>query len=329
VLGQRIAVLGDAKSGKTTFLEQLGVNQIDTNRIVVYVLIGKRGVEIDQLVNMLNRTGAIKHSIVVVAGVFDSLTQSYIAPFVGASIAEHLWYGGRDVVIVYDDLSAHAKAYREISLLSETTPGRESYPGDMFYTHSSLLERAGKLAVNGCTLTALPVVITPGDDITASLPTSVMSITDGQIIFDLASFRENIRPAVNIGLSVSRVGGRVQNGREKVVSGSLFKQLVAYRTAQEFSHYGSELADETKHTLQLGQMIYETLRQPPADLYTLAEQQLMLEAVLLSKGERTLNISALKQSAHELAPNMVDVSDEQWQEQISALLEKATIKVGL
>lgn len=329
VLGQRIAVLGDTKSGKTTFLEQMGVNQTSTGRIVVYVLIGKRKVDVDQLIGALNDSGAINHSIVVVASVFDSLTQSYIAPFVGAAIAEFLWYGGHDVVIVYDDLSSHAKVYREISLLSETTPGRESYPGDMFYTHSALLERAGKLAANGKTLTALPVVITPGDDITASLPTSIMSITDGQIIFDLASFRQNIRPAVNVGLSVSRVGGRVQNDRQKAVSGELFKQLAAYRTALEFAHYGSEIAVETKHSLQLGKLIYETLRQPPSDLYSLTEQQLMLEVVLKSAGERTMNIAALKSAVRADAQNIAGMNDEQQQQQVAALLDKVTIQAGL
>jgi len=329
VLGQRIAVLGDSKSGKTTFLEQLGVNQTDTSRIVVYVLIGKRKVDVDQLINRLNETGAINHSVVVVASVFDSLAQSYIAPFVGAAIAEFLWYAGRDTIIIYDDLSSHAKVYREISLLAETTAGRESYPGDMFYTHSALLERAGKLAANGSTLTALPVVITPGDDITASLPTSIMSITDGQIIFDLASFRENIRPAVNIGLSVSRVGGRVQDDRQKVVSGDLFKQLAAYRTALEFAHYGTEVADETKRSLLLGKLIYETLRQPPSELYSLTEQQLMLEAVLQSAGQRTMNIAALKQGARELAPSVSGMNDVQHQESVATLLDKATIQAGL
>jgi F-type H+-transporting ATPase subunit alpha len=199
----------------------------------------------------------------------------------------------------------------------------------MFYTHSALLERAGKLAANGRTLTALPVIITPGDDITASLPTSIMSITDGQIIFDLASFRENIRPAVNVGLSVSRVGGRVQNDRQKIVSGTLFKQLAAYRTAMEFAHYGSELGEDAKYSLQLGRAIYETLRQAPADLYTLAEQQLMLEVVLRGGGERTLNVFALKQAVREQAPHMAEMNADQQQEYIQKLLDQVTIKAGL
>lgn len=309
VLGQRIAILGDTKSGKSSFLLQLGVNQTNTDRVVVYVLIGKRRVEIDQLLRTLNDTGAINNSIVIVASIFDSLAQSYIAPYIGCAIAEYLWNKGRDVVVIYDDLSAHAKVYREVSLLSNGNPGRDSYPGDMFFAHSSLLERAGKLAVNGKTLTALPVVVTPGDDITAFLPTSIMSITDGQIIFDLTSFRQNIRPAVNTGLSVSRVGGRAQTQRQKQLSGILFKKLADYRQAAEFAHFGSDLAPETQAAVQLGQLLYEAFRQPPTQLFTILEQQIMLETVLASAGLRKLNIGLLKLKAQELAPAIKTETD--------------------
>ena len=303
VLGQRIAVMGDVKSGKTTFLSQLGVNQIGADRIVIYVLIGKRRVEIDQLVNTLTETGAIAHSIVVVANVFDSLAQSYIAPYVGCAIAEHLWQTvGRDVVIIYDDLSAHAKIYREVSLLARANPGRDSYPGDMFFAHSSLLERAGKLRSNEKTLTALPVVVTPGDDITAYLPTSIMSITDGQIIFDLATFRQNIRPAVNTGLSVSRVGGRAQTASQKTLSLQLMRALAAYREAQEFAHFGSDLSTESRQTLELGRQLFDVLRQPPGELYSIVEQQLSLQAVMTAGGQRQLNVQGIKTLSRETAP---------------------------
>lgn len=305
VLGQRIAVMGDTKSGKSAFLMQLGVNQQGTDRVVVYVLIGKRRAEIDQLVATLTETGAIANSIVVVANVFDSLAQSYIAPYVGCAIAEHLWYTiGRDVVIIYDDLSSHAKVYREVSLLARVNPGRDSYPGDMFFAHSSLLERAGKLASNGRTLTALPVVVTPGDDITAYLPTSIMSITDGQIIFDLATFRQNIRPAVNTGLSVSRVGGRAQTASQKVLSGALMQRLAAYREALEFAHFGSDLSLESKQVLELGRQLYEVLRQPPTIRYGIIEQQLSLRTVILGGGQRTMDIQALKAQAHQVADTL-------------------------
>jgi len=324
VMGQRIAILGDTKSGKSSFLQQLGINQAGTDRIVIYVLIGKRRVEIDQLVRNLNETGAIKSSIVVVANIFDSLAQSYIAPYVGCAIAEHLWYGGHDVVIIYDDLTSHAKIYREVSLLSGANPGRDSYPGDMFFAHSSLLERAGKLATNGKTLTALPVVSTPNDDITAFLPTSIMSITDGQIIFDLVSFRQNIRPAVNAGLSVSRVGGRAQTTRQKQLALNLFKKLADYRQAAEFAHFGSEMAPETKMSLQLGELLQEAFRQPPSDLYNPVEQQLILETVLASAGQRKLNVGLLKLEARKLAPSLK--TDADFDKLVPQLLQLSTME---
>lgn len=318
VMGQRIAVLGDTKSGKTTFLTQLGTNQKGTDRIVVYVLIGKRHVEIDQLLQSLNASGAIANSIVVVANMFDSLAQSFIAPYVGCAIAEHLWYNGRDVVIMYDDLSSHAKVYREVALLCGDNPGRESYPGDMFFAHSSLLERAGKLTSNGKTLTALPVVITPGDDITAFLPTSIMSITDGQIIFDLASFRQNIRPAVNAGLSVSRVGGRAQTPRQKQLSGTIFKRLAEYRQASEFAHFGSDIAPETKLSLELGRMIQEAFRQTPNELFTLVEQEIILQTIIRSGGQNKLNIGLLKLQAKQVGPSVT--SDAEFEQAVTQLL---------
>lgn len=324
VMGQRIAVLGDTKSGKSAFLTQLGTNQKDTDRIVVYVLIGKRRVEIDQLLHLLNETGAIANSIVVVANIFDSLAQSYIAPYVGCAVAEYLWHKGKDVVVIYDDLSSHAKVFREVALLCGDNPGRESYPGDMFFAHSSLLERAGKLTKNSKTLTALPVVITPGDDITAFLPTSVMSITDGQIIFDLASFRQNIRPAVNAGLSVSRVGGRAQTPRQKQLSSTIFKKLADFRQASEFAHFGSDIAPETKLSLELGRLIQEALHQAPNELYSLAEQELVLQTVLRSGGQNKLNIGLLKLQAKQLAPSIR--SDEQFNQVVTQLLSAVVME---
>lgn len=309
VLGQRIAILGDTKSGKSSFLQQLGINQTGSDRVVIYVLIGKRRVEIEQLVSRLNETGAIKNSIVIVADMFASLAQSYIAPYVGCAIGEHLWHGGRDVVLIYDDLSSHAKVYREVALLAGANPGRDSYPGDMFFAHSSLLERAGKLASNGKTLTALPVVITPGDDITAFLPTSVMSITDGQLVFDLATFRQNIRPAINSGLSVSRVGGRSLDQRQKLLSSLLFKKLADYRQAAEFAHFGSDLAPETQASLLLGQLINDAFRQGTGELWSPTEQQLLLETILVSAGQRKLNVGLLKLKVRELAPNVKSEAD--------------------
>jgi F-type H+-transporting ATPase subunit alpha len=327
VLGQRIAVMGDTKSGKTSFILQVGENQTGSDRIVVYVLIGKRRVEVDSIIESLNKSGAIANSIVVVANVFDSLAQSYIAPYVACAMAEYLWYGGRDVVVIYDDLTSHAKVYREVSLLAHANPGRDSYPGDMFHAHSSLLERAGKLSSNDKTLTAIPVVITPGDDITAYLPTSIMSITDGQIIFDLASFRRNIRPAVNAGLSVSRVGGRAQTQAQKELSGALFKKLAEYRQAQELAHFGSDLASETRQTLELGNQLTEALRQPPTERRTIAEQQLALQTIILGNGQKPLNVGSLKVQARDLAGTIQ--SDEEIAKMATDLLGNVTIEASV
>lgn len=314
VLGQRIAILGDSKSGKSTFLSQLSASQEGTDRVVVYVLIGKRKVDIEHLLAGLRESGAMEHTIVVLADIFESLTQSYLAPYAACAMAEHLWYAGQDTIIIYDDLSSHAEAYRQLSLLQEVDPGRDSYPGDMFYAHSSLLERAGKLLSNNKTLTSLPVVMTPNDDITAYLSTSIMSITDGQIIFDLGLFREGIRPAVNAGLSVSRVGGQAQTVRQKQLSGTLFQNLAKYHQAEEFSHFGSSLSQEAGIDLKLGKQIYQALQQPPQERHTLVEQQLILETVLLGAGKADIDITGLKEAAKKVG----DVKDEKAFDRIEA-----------
>lgn len=316
VLGQRIAILGDSKSGKSTFLSQLIANQQGSEKIAVFVLIGKRKVDIEHLLSSLRESGAMSNTIVVLANIFDSLTMSYIAPYAACSMAEALWYGegeqgtgGRDVIIMYDDLSSHAEAYRQLSLLQEVDPGRDSYPGDIFYTHSSLLERAGKLLTNGKTLSSLPVVLTPNDDITAYLPTNIMSITDGQIIFDLGYFRKGVRPAVNSGLSVSRVGGQAQNKRQKQLSSGLFKALAKYRQADEFSHFSSQLSAETRADLARGKHLYAALQQPPEELHSLAEQQLMLEVIMHSPDDRPIDVAGLKKAVKERAPEVKSDED--------------------
>ena len=309
VLGQRIAILGDSKSGKSTFLSQLSANQQGTDRIVVYVLIGKRKVDIERLLSDLQRSGAMEHTIVVLANIFDSLTQSYLAPYAACSMAEYLWYNGQDVIIIYDDLSSHAEAYRQLSLLQEVDPGRDSYPGDIFYTHSSLLERAGKLLTNDKTLTSLPVVLTPNDDITAYLSTNIMSITDGQIIFDLGYFRKGIRPAVNAGLSVSRVGGQAQTKRQKQLSTALFKALANYHQAEEFSHFSSQLSKDARIDLARGRHLYQALRQVPEQLFSLPEQQLLLETIMKSNNDLAIDVPGLKQAVKGRGADMKSEAD--------------------
>lgn len=319
VLGQRIAILGDSKSGKSTFLGQLSASQAGKDRVVVYVLIGKRKVDIEMLLSDLRTSGAMDHTIVVMADIFDSLSQSYLAPYAACAMAEDLWYDGHDVIIIYDDLSSHAEAYRQLSLLQERDPGRDSYPGDIFYAHSSLLERAGKLKNNMKTLTALPVIVTPNDDITGYLSTNIMSITDGQIIFDLKVFRQGIRPAVNAGLSVSRVGGQAQTVRQKRLSGLLFKKLANYHQAEEFSHFGSSLSKEASIDLLLGKQLYEALSQTPEEIHSLVEQQIILETVLMGEGKVNIDVKALKASAQK---SFTEVKNEKDFDRIEAELFK-------
>jgi F-type H+-transporting ATPase subunit alpha len=326
VKGQRIAVLGDNKTGKSAFTMQLTLAQAGTGRFVVHVLISKRKADVDRLITKLNESGAMAFCVVIVASIFDSLTQSYLAPYIGATIAEHFWHGGQDGIIVYDDLSNHAKVYRELSLLLKVSPGRASYPGDMFYAHSSLLERAGRLATNGASLASIPVVLTPNNDITAPLPTSIMSITDGQLIFDTEAFRAGIRPAVSVGLSVSRVGGVGQNKRQKKLTASLFKKLAAYRQAAEFSHFGSELAIESRADLELGKKIYEALKQPPDIIYTANQQDLILGTVMKTEGKISINIDSLKRKATELGASMTAESD--WEATTAQLLTEVTVQAA-
>lgn len=325
VLGQRIAVMGDSKTGKSGFLARLAASQVGSDRVIVQVLIGKRKADVATLMSSLEASGAIKQTVVVVANIFDSLAQAYLAPYVGCAIAENLWHQGRDVVVIYDDLTSHAKVYRELSLLAHASPGRDSYPGDMFYAHSALLERSGKLAKNSKTLTALPVVLTPNNDITAYLPTNIMSITDGQLVMDPALISQGIQPPVNIGLSVSRVGGRAQGSAQKGLAGRLFKKLADFRQAAEFAHFGSELALGSRADLELGKLVYAVFNQRTSELYSLAEQQLLFETILASGGKQAINVETLKRQVRELAKS---AGDEDYQSLVNQLIRDNTLQAA-
>ncbi len=310
VRGQRMALIGDSKSGKSTFATQLSINQKNTDQVVVYCLIAKKHSDVDTLLARLQENGAIDKAIVVVSTIFDSLIMSYIVPYVACSMAEYLWQKlDQDTIVIYDDLTSHAHAYREVALLSGVSPGRDSYPGDMFYAHSSLLERAGRLAKTGKCLTSIPVVHVANGDITAYLPTNIMSITDGQWVLDMATFRSGIRPAVNIGLSVTRAGGIGHSDRQKILSAEILKILSDYRQAEEFSHFGAELAQEAKHALLIGQKILDVMTQSPLDTYSFMAQQLMLDIVVHLSDSDRLDVNILKLKVAESAKLVIKEED--------------------
>lgn len=320
VRGQRMALLGDSKSGKSSLVTQLTINQKNTDQIVVYCLIAKRRSDIDSLLNHLQDNGGLDKAIIVVSTMFESLVMSYLAPYVACSIAEYLWQKcDQDTIIIYDDLTSHAQVHREISLLSDVSPGRDSYPGDMFYVHSSLLERAGRLDKSGKCLTSVPVVHTAAGDITAYLPTNVMSMTDGQWILDMEVFRSGIRPALSTSLSVTRTGGVGHSKRQKGIAAKALKTLADYRQAEEFSHFGSELAAEARHALLTGKRLFTVLTQSPSETVSLMGQQLMLDIILNLEDGKDLDIHAMKTIVGEFAAQVTKDEDyEKVREQLKA-----------
>ncbi len=303
--GQRMAMLGDSKVGKTALAAQVAINQKNSDVIVIYVLIAKRQRDVAELVNNLERNEALSKAVVIVTNSFDSLVATYLVPYVGAAHGEYFWHQcNMDTIVIYDDLTAHAQAYREISLIAGVSPGRDSYPGDMFYTHSSLLERGGKTASNHATQTLIPIVYAPGADITAYLPTNIMSITDGQWILDGQIFRDTMRPAVSTGLSVTRVGGVGANARQKSLADRLNKTLAGYRTAEEYAHFGTELSADAQADYDKGKVLFRLMNQEIGEIYSFVEQQFLMQIVLDSRPEEIIDVAALKAKVHDYAPRL-------------------------
>ena len=262
--GQRELIIGDRQTGKTSIAVDTILNQKGKDVVCIYVAIGQKASTVAKLVNTLTKNGAMDYSIVLSSTASESASLQYIAPYAGTALAEYFMYKGKDVLIVYDDLSKHAVAYRALSLLLERSPGREAYPGDVFYLHSRLLERSSKLSdeLGGGSITALPIIETQAGDVSAYIPTNVISITDGQIFLESDLFNSGMRPAVNVGLSVSRVGGAAQTKAMKKASGSIRIDLAQFREMEVFTQFSSDLDAATKEQLQYGNSLMEMLKQP-------------------------------------------------------------------
>ncbi len=280
--GQRELIIGDRQTGKTAIAIDAILNQKGQNMICVYVSIGQKDSKLRKLQTRLEEGGAMEYTIIVSAGSSESASLSYIAPYTGVAIAEYFMDQGKDVLIIYDDLSKHAVAYREISLLLRRPPGREAYPGDVFYLHSRLLERACRKnqEYGGGSITALPIIETQAGDISAYIPTNVISITDGQIFLETDLFYKGIRPAVNVGFSVSRVGSSAQIKAMKKVAGTLKLDLAQFRELEAFAQFGSDLDDATKRQLERGKRAVEVLKQPQYSPVIVEHQVVVLYALV-------------------------------------------------
>ena len=278
--GQRELIIGDRQTGKTSIAMDTILNQKGKDVVCIYVAIGQKASTIAKLVNTLKKNDAMDYTIIVTATASDPAPLQYIAPYSGTALAEYFMYQGRDVLIIYDDLSKHAVAYRAISLLLERSPGREAYPGDVFYLHSRLLERSSRLTpeAGGGSITALPIIETQAGDVSAYIPTNVISITDGQIYLESELFNAGQRPAVNVGLSVSRVGGAAQTKAMKKAAGSVRIDLAQYREMEVFTQFSSDLDDNTKKQLAHGRALMELLKQPLGNPFSMAEQVITLVA---------------------------------------------------
>ena len=324
--GQRELIIGDRQTGKTSIAVDTILNQKGKDVVCIYVAIGQKASTVAKLVNTLTKNGAMDYSIVLSSTASESASLQYIAPYAGTALAEYFMYKGKDVLIVYDDLSKHAVAYRALSLLLERSPGREAYPGDVFYLHSRLLERSSKLndELGGGSITALPIIETQAGDVSAYIPTNVISITDGQIFLESDLFNSGMRPAVNVGLSVSRVGGAAQTKAMKKASGTIRIDLAQYREMEVFTQFSSDLDDMTKEQLQYGKGLMELLKQPLCHPMSLADQAITLVAA----NKRLLLDVDIKQMK-EFQGRLLDFFKIEHKDVVDAINEKKVLDDGI
>ncbi|SKC56300.1 F0F1 ATP synthase subunit alpha [Maledivibacter halophilus] len=309
--GQRELIIGDKQTGKTAICIDTILNQKEENVICIYVAIGQKKSTVVQLVKNLEERGAMDYTIVVSASASEPAPLQYIAPYAGCAMGEEFMHQGKDVLIMYDDLSKHAVAYRAMSLLLRRPPGREAYPGDVFYLHSRLLERAAKLSdkLGGGSLTALPIIETQAGDVSAYIPTNVISITDGQIYLEGELFYSGQRPAVNAGISVSRVGGDAQIKAMKKVAGKIKLELAQYRELAAFAQFGSELDKDTRERLDQGQRLMEILKQPQYSPMRVQDQVMIIYAAV-NKYLSDIEVEALGRYEEELIEFMTNNKPE-------------------
>jgi len=298
--GQRELIIGDRQTGKTAIVVDTIINQKGAGVYCIYVAIGQKTSTVARIVRTLEEAGAMEYTTIVTASASDSSPMQYIAPYAGCAIGEEWMEEGKDVLVIYDDLSKHAVAYRALSLLLRRPPGREAYPGDVFYLHSRLLERAAKLSEErgGGSLTALPIIETQAGDISAYIPTNVISITDGQIYLETELFNNGIRPAINPGFSVSRVGGAAQISAMKKISGPLRIELAQYRELASFAQFGSDLSKDTLDRLRHGERIVEILKQPQYEPLSV-EEQVMILYLLTNKYFSNVNVEQVQTASRE------------------------------
>ena len=328
--GQRELIIGDRQTGKTSIAVDTILNQRGKYVICIYVAIGQKASTVAKLVSTLKKGGAMDYTIVVSSTASEPAPLQYIAPYSGTAMAEFFMYQGKDVLIVYDDLSKHAVAYRALSLLLERSPGREAYPGDVFYLHSRLLERSSRLSdeKGGGSITALPIIETQAGDVSAYIPTNVISITDGQIFLESDLFFSGMRPAVNVGLSVSRVGGAAQTKAMKKASGSIRIDLAQYREMEVFTQFSSDLDEATKEQLAYGKRLMELLKQPLGRPLSLHEQ-----VITLCTATHKVMLSVDVERIKEFQMNMLEWFDEKHPEigkeidEVKVLTDKLTQKI--